>query len=110
MENENKIHRLYWLCKSSGKRFPAGVAFYNEANGDYRLKVDTFCQDKSVYLKPVALQNEMIQFRVESVLRKKEGPGQRVEIGFGEANAAKGFPIVMNIGPFDRALIMEAAA
>lgn len=110
MENKNKMHRLYWICKITGKRFPAGVAFYNEVNGDYRLKVDTFCHDKSIFLKPIALQNEVIQFRVESVMCKKDGPSQRVEIGIGEANASKGFPVVMNIGPFDRPLVMEAAA
>jgi hypothetical protein len=110
LDNTNKLHRLYWVCRTSGKRFPAGVAFYNETAGDYRLKVDTFCQDKSVFLKPVSLHNEVIQFRVEAVVRRKDGPAQRVEIGMGEAEASKGFPIVMNIGPFDRSLVLEATA
>lgn len=54
----------------------------------------------------------MINFRVESAIKKKSGIGvhHRAEIGVGHANAKDGFPIYMDIGPYDRTLVMEAAA
>ncbi len=109
---EIKCHRLYWLCNQTSRRYPAGVAFYNEANGDYRLSIDTFCENKVVYLKPVSMTEELVNFRVESAIRKKDGIGvhHRAEIGVGHANAEDGFPIYMDIGPFDRTLVLEASA
>ena len=109
MNTENRCHRLYWLCTQSGKKIPAGVAFYNDSKSDYRLKVDTFCEDKNVFVKPVSMENGVINFRVESLVKKKAGAPHRAEIGVGHANLEEGFPIYMEIGPFDRALVMEAA-
>lgn len=110
MSNNNsevKLHRLYWLNSQSGRRIPAGVAFYNEDKGNYRLKVDTFCEEKSIFLFPVSMTEGVINFRVEAV---KKGGGLRSEIGIGHATVDGGFPIYMDIGPFDRTLVLEAAA
>jgi hypothetical protein len=108
MENKSKVHRLYWQTQS-GRRVPAGVAFYNEEQGDYRLKVDTFCEERSVYVKPVAVSDGVVQFRVEALLKKTQGI-KRSEIGSGQASVEKGFPIYLDIGPYDRTLVIEAAA
>jgi hypothetical protein len=104
------LHRLFWVCDQSGRKFPAGVAFYNEGKGDYRLCVDAFCESKAFFLRPVSMADEMITFRVESAVRKAEGGlHKRREIGSGRANAENPFPVVMEIGPYDRVLVLEAA-
>lgn len=105
--SEVKCHRLYWLCGQTGRRFPAGVAFFNEDKGNYRLKVDTFCEEKSVFLFPVSMTDGVINFRVETV---KKGGGFKSEIGVGHASVDTGYPIYMDIGPFDRTLVLEATA
>ena len=109
-ENTNgKIHKLYWLTQGSGKRYPAGVAFYNELQGDYRLKVDTFPEDKVIYLKPISMSDGLIHFRVEAAVRKQGVVLHRAEIGEGHASIENGYPIFMDIGPFTRTLVLEAA-
>ena len=109
-ENTNaKIHKLYWLAQDSGKRYPAGVAFYNELQGDYRLKVDTFPEDKVIYLKPISMSDGLIHFRVETAVRKQGVVLHRAEIGEGHASIESGYPIFMDIGPFARTLVLEAA-
>lgn len=109
MEN-SRCHRLFWVCGESGQRYPAGVAFYNEPQGDYRLKVDMFAEDKVYYLKPVGTAEGLIQFRVEAALRKNGVVYHRTEVGIGHASAEAGFPVYMDVGPFSRALVMEAAS
>lgn len=109
-ENTNaKVHKLYWLAQDSGKRYPAGVAFYNELQGDYRLKVDTFPEDKVIYLKPISMSDGLIHFRVEAAVRKQGVVLHRAEIGEGHASIESGYPIFMDIGPFVRTLVLEAA-
>jgi hypothetical protein len=105
-----KCHRLYWLCGQSGRRYPAGVAFYNELKNDYRLCVDTFCENKVVFLKPISMTDGVINFRVESAVRKNGAVLHRAEIGIGHASVDDAFPIYMDIGPYDRTLVLEAAA
>ncbi len=111
-DKENKYHRLFWLCSQTGRRYPAGVAFYNEPKGDYRLCVDAFCENKVVFLKPSSMEDGVIHFRVETAIRKKDGTGvhHRAEIGIGHANSEDGFPIYMDIGPYNRTLVLEATA
>ena len=110
MNNEKtKCHRLYWHCAESGQRYPAGVAFFNEPQGDYRLKVDMFPEDKVVYLKPISMTDGVINFRVEATVRKNGVVLHRAEIGVGHASVESGFPIYMDIGPYSRTLVLEAA-
>lgn len=108
-QENNKCYRLYWLCDETGRRCPAGVAFYNDPQGDYRLKVDVFPEDKVIYLKPMSVEDNVVNYRVEAAIRKNGVVLHRSEIGTGHASLDDGFPIFMEIGPFTRTLIMEAA-
>lgn len=109
LNTENKCHDLYWLDSDSGQRIPAGIAFFNSDEGDYNLKVDTFCYDKQIYLKPVSMEEGVINFRVESLEYLRSGAPLRNEIGTGHAIIRDGYPIYMDIGPFSRTLVLEAA-
>ena len=104
-----KCHRLYWLSSDSDHKTSAGVAFYDPPEGDYRLKIDAFCDEKKIYLKPTSMEEGMLNFRVECMIRKNSGPPLRRDIGFGQASVSDGYPIYIDIAPFDRTLVLEAA-
>lgn len=106
---KEKCYRLYWLCDETGKRYPAGVAFYNDLQSDYRLKVDVFPEDKVIYLIPISVENDVVKYRVEAAVRKNGVVLHRAEIGVGHASIESGFPIFMDIGPYTRTLVLEAA-
>lgn len=99
--------KLSWLDSQTGKKHPAGVAFYNEQEGEYRLKIDTFSDEKLIYLKPGALSDGVIHYRVEATVKQKGQFRHRAEIGVGSSDADKGYPIFMDIGPFSRTLVLE---
>jgi hypothetical protein len=109
-DDKQKVHRLFWECPESGRRIPAGVAFYNDRQGDYRLCIDAFCDTKVYYLRPVSMSEGVINFRVESMVNKPDGIRQRREIGVGHASASEHYPVFMEIGPYDKTLVLEAAA
>ena len=108
LEKSEKFN-LYWLCNQTGKKLPAGVAFFNETQSDYRLKIDAFCDDKLIFLKIVSMSDGLIHYRVESVTRRGSPP-QRAEIGRGQSDACGGYPIFMEVGPFSKVLTMEKSA
>lgn len=106
-EKKNDKFNLYWLCKQTGRKHPAGVAFFNESQADYRLKIDTMPEDKLIYLKVSSLSEGMIHYRVETAVKKQGRVTHRAEIGSGVAKADEGYPVYMDIGPFERQLVME---
>lgn len=106
-EKKNEKFSLYWVCNQTGRKHPAGVAFFNETQGDYRLKVDVMPEEKIVYLKASSLHEGKVLYRIETVVKKNGRPAHRTEIGAGYANADDGYPIYMDIGPFSRTLVLE---
>ena len=108
-EAKNEKFNLYWLCKQTGRKHPAGVAFFNESQADYRLKIDTMPDDKLIYLKVSSMADGVILYRVETAVKKQGRVTHRAEIGAGHAKADEGYPIYMDIGPFERTLVMERA-
>jgi hypothetical protein len=108
-QEKSEKFNLYWICNQSGRKLPAGVAFFNESQSDYRLKVDALCDDKLVFLKIASMCDGVIRYRVETVARKGGAP-QRVEIGRGHSSPDGAYPIFMELGPFSKTLVMEQSA
>lgn len=106
-ENKNETFPLFWLCNQTGRKHPAGVAFFNEGQGDYRLKIDTMPEDKVIYLKPTTVSENVVYYRVEAAVKKDGRVAHRAQIGSGYSQSENGHPIVMDIGPFSRSLILE---
>lgn len=106
-EKRNEKFCLQWLCTLTGKKHPAGVAFFNEDLGDYRLKVDVMPDDKILYLKISSMADEKVFYRVEAAVRRGGRITHRAEIGTGYANVNEGYPIYMDIGPYSRQLVLE---
>jgi hypothetical protein len=99
---------LYWLCEQTGRRHPAGVAFYNEDQGDYRLKIDVMPEEKTLYLKAISSGPDVTYYRVEAAVKKAGRVVHRAEVGSGYAKKDDS-TIYMSIGPFSRTLVLEQA-
>ncbi len=64
---------ILWRNKSTGKSTSAGVAFFNDEKGVYRLKVDIFASRDIYYLTPTAAQNDNIYFVLEKIIENRQG-------------------------------------
>jgi hypothetical protein len=112
--SENKIEQkqkserlnLYWLCSQTGRKHSAGVAFFNEEQGDYRLKIDVMPEDKTLFLKAVSASDGVTYYRVEAAVKKAGRVVHRAEVGSGHAKKEDS-TIYMDIGPFSRTLVLE---
>lgn len=109
LEKNSDKFNLFWHCSDTGRKHPAGVAFYNEIQGDYRLKIDVMPEDKMIYLKPFSVSDNQTRFRVESAVKRGGQLTHRAEIGSGLSQSSEIYPIHMDIGPFSRTLILEKA-
>lgn len=107
MNTKSEKFKLQWLCSQTGKAQPAGVAFYNESQGDYRLKIDALPDDKLIFLKLTGASDGSIYYRVETVVKKNGQPTHRIQIGQGYSRSEGGFPVYMDIGPYSKVLVME---
>jgi len=105
---ETKAERFYllWLDDKCGRKYPAGVAFHDEKYGEYRLKIDALSDEKAYYLRPISSQDGTTIFRVEVVIKKNGRFSHRSEIGTGKSSKETNNDIYMDIGPFDRKLIL----
>jgi hypothetical protein len=108
LENVN-THRLYWLSSHTGKRYHAGVAAYDEERGDYRLKIDLFCGSMHLFAKPVSVTEGLITYRIEALVKDENGALHRADVGEGHASSLECYPIFIDLGPFERTLLLEAA-
>lgn len=109
LNSDSERLNLYWLCTETGRHHSAGVAFYNEGQGDYRLKIDLMPDDKLLYLKATSRDQGMTRFRVETAVRKAGRVTHRAEVGsgFGKDGEAE---IYIDLGPFSRTLVLETGA
>ena len=98
---------LYWLCNQTGRKHQAGVAFFNETQGDYRLKIDALPDDKMIFLKLSGASEGVVHYRVETVVKKNGRVTHRTQIGTGYSKSECGFPVFMDIGPYSRTLMLE---
>ena len=108
IEHTQKSERLnlYWLCGQTGRKQPAGVAFFNEEQNDYRLKIDVMPEDKTLFLKATSMSDDVTYYRVEAAVRKAGRVVHRTEVGSGYAKKDDS-TIYMDIGPFSRTLVLE---
>ncbi|MEZ4743989.1 MAG: hypothetical protein R3B45_16335 [Bdellovibrionota bacterium] len=64
---------LGWLDPRTNTIHHAGVGFYNEQYGEYLLKIDEEPSEKKYYLKPSDSEDNEIRYRMELVLKRKDG-------------------------------------
>lgn len=102
---ENQAHHLWWFDKEQERYLPAGVAFYEESYGEYRLKIDVHPENQ-YYLRPILSTESGTQYRVEVVIKKKGKFKDRKAVGEGYTNQSTHGDIFINIGPYTRVLIL----
>lgn len=96
---------VWWYCPQTKLRDMAGVAYYNEKNGDYRLILNFF-PDNNYFLKCLGGgTNEPCHYRLLSV---KERKGKKGRFFQGEGvldNVAN--EIIIQTAPFSKWLVVS---
>lgn len=67
---------LWWLDPATGKRYKAGVAFYEEGYGDYHLKIDRMVRnrfDDQYYLRASGGDETKVRYVMEKVIKDPVG-------------------------------------
>jgi hypothetical protein len=102
--NEQERFYLWWHCPQTQNRDMAGVAYYNEGDGDYRLIINFF-PDNDYFLKCIGGANDQYRYRLVAV-KKRDGKAGRFYQGDGIFNKATN-EIVIQAAPFSKFLVMS---
>lgn len=109
MKNENtkqyETLQLWWFDDQAKKNFPAGVAFHDEQFGEYRLKIDMHPEGQ-YYLRPLNSTDDLVNYRVEVVIKKNGKFHQRKLVGMGLSGDKTNGDVIMNLGPYTKKLIL----
>ena len=98
--NRNKMPKesLTWLDTNTGNTFHAGVAFYDERYGEYRLVLDA---PRTVYnLKPYESNEGNVKYKVLFPILVKGKFSHKVEVGHGYSNSNTEGAIYITIGRY----------
>jgi hypothetical protein len=99
--NQARPLLLWWYDKESNRNLSAGVAFYDEKFGEYRLKLDIH-PDTQYYLKPSGSQDGEIKFRAEVAIKKGGKFHQRKVIGEGFSSKETKGDVYIDFGPYSK--------
>ena len=73
VNNESQPLILGWLDLRNNMVHNAGVGFYNSRYGEYLLKIDEEPSEKQYFLKPCGSDDNEVNYRMELVLKRKDG-------------------------------------
>lgn len=107
MEKEN----LLWMDPQTGEKYHAGVAFFENRFGEYRMILDA--PRTVLYLKPKSSENDRIDYAICAPIEKNGRYVGRVQVGSGYCDEGTNGQIFMKIGrylPQRLVLIPEEAA
>jgi len=104
LNKQKGLSYLWWHCPQTQNRDMAGVAYYNEESGDYRLILNFF-PDNNYFLKCVGGDSESPRYRLVAV-KEKGGKGSRFFQGDGFFNN-KTNEVVIQTAPFSKLLVMN---
>ncbi len=105
--NEKKLDErfyLWWHCPQTQNRDMAGVAYYNEDTGDYRLVLNFF-PNNDYFLKFVGGTDDHCRYRLIAV-KERQGGGGRFFQGEGILNKSTG-QILIQAAPFSKLLVVS---
>ena len=95
---KNKKEDLVWIDTQTGEKFHAGVAFYIEEFGEYRLILDA--PRTVLYLKPQTANGDEISFAVHAPIEVNGKHSHRVEVGKGYSNDQTNHNVYMKLGRY----------
>ena len=105
MQRKSETLNLGWLDPRDGTVIHAGVGFYSSTYGEYLLKIDEEPSDKQYFLKPCACKDERTNYRLELVIKRKDGSflkRQLVGTGYSDSNGN----VFINYGSKFKTLIL----
>lgn len=89
---------LIWIDAQTGERFHAGVAFFIEEFGEYRLVLDA--PRTVLYLRPQQAHNGQILYLVHAPIEINGKFSHRVEVGNGYSSGQTNNDIYMKLGRY----------
>jgi len=104
-EQKNRPLQLWWFDTETKKNMSAGVAFYDEKFGEYRLKIDVY-PETQYYAKAISLQSDLALYRMEVVIKKDGKFYQRKTVGEGHSSPNTNGDIFFDFGPHKKLLVM----
>ena len=97
--------KLWWYDKEEKQYYSAGVAFYDDKFGEYRLKIDMH-PETTYYLRPVNVNDSQTYYRVEVVIKKNGRFKCRRMVGEGYSNKLTNDDIFIQLGPYKKFLVL----
>ncbi len=95
---KQKKENLYWMDPQTGETFNAGVAFFIEEFGEYRLVLDA--PRTVLYLRPKEASGDKIDYAVHAPIDINGKFSHRVEVGNGYSSSETNNQIYMKIGRY----------
>ena len=100
---------LIWIDPETGERFHAGVAFYIEEFGEYRMVLDA--PRTVLYLRPKGSSGDKIEFAVHAPIDINGKFSHRVEVGHGYSSPETNNNVFMKVGRYmPMRLVLETPA
>jgi hypothetical protein len=107
-ETKEKKESLVWVDSQPGETFHAGVAFFIEEFGEYRLVLDA--PRTVLYLRPNELRDGQILYSVHALIENNGRFSHRVEVGNGYSSAETDNYIYMKLGRYpNQRLVLETS-
>ena len=104
---KNETFTLGWLDPRDNRVNYAGVSFYKPTYGEYLLKIDEESNEKRYFLKPSISENNRITYRMELVLKRKDGSFRKRQlVGSGYSNAETNGNVFVNYGSKFKTLVL----
>jgi hypothetical protein len=95
---KQKKEDLIWLDTETGEKFHAGVAFFLEDFGEYRLILDA--PRTVLYLRPHKAHGDEINYLVHAPIDVNGKFSHRVEVGNGYSGSETNNHIYMKLGRY----------
>lgn len=105
MQHKSETLNLGWLDPRDSSVVHAGVSFYNSSYGEYLLKIDEEPSEKQYFLKPYNSDGERTSYRMELVIKRRDGrflKRQRVGTGYNDSNGR----VFINYGSKFKTLVL----
>jgi hypothetical protein len=107
-ERKQKKENLVWVDPQTGETFHAGVAFFFEEFGEYRLVLDA--PQTVLYLRPREVTNGQIFYTVYAAILNNGKFSHREEVGNGYSSDETDNYIYMKLGRYsNQRLVLETS-
>ncbi|MDE3270102.1 MAG: hypothetical protein OYH77_07445 [Pseudomonadota bacterium] len=107
IKSKSEALTLGWLDPRDDSINYAGVSFYNHTYGEYLLKIDEEPSEKQYFLKPYACEDDHTIYRMELVIKRKDGSFRKRQlVGTGYSDAETDDCVFINYGSKFKTLVL----